>query len=213
MIKGIIFDFDGVIVDTESKKFKDMQKILLNQDIKLNNKLFNDFVGKKTRFFIKEQYPKISSTQLEKIIEERRKLQYQEIKKNKLINGIKELLIFLKEQKVKMCIATGSERDFVEKILNANEIRQYFDFLVTGEDFKTSKPDPECFVKAISKMNLADEQILIIEDSPAGIDATNSLGIRVFAVETYLKKKELEKADMTFKDHFEIMEYLKSQLN
>ena len=210
MIKGIIFDFDGVIVDTETKKFSDLRGIMRKKGYSISNDIFPDFVGKKTFFFLNEKFPDISKKDFEDIMNKRRKLQHEQIGKNKLIAGIENLLYFLKKNNIKIGIATGSGKEFVEKILEINKIKDFFDFLVTGEDFSSSKPDPECFLKAIEKIKLPKEEIIIIEDSIAGITAAKSIDVKVFAIRTYLKNEELQKADKIFKNHFDLLEEIKT---
>jgi HAD superfamily hydrolase (TIGR01509 family) len=211
MIKGIIFDFDGVIVDTESKKFKDIQRILDKYGYSIKKNIFPQFVGKKTHFFLNEKFPDIPQNALDKIMKERRSVQYKNIKENRIIAGLRDLLVFLKQKNLKIGIATGSERKFVKKILNANKISKYFDFLITGEDFRSSKPNPEVFLNAIQKTKLSKKEILIVEDSVAGIKAAKAINCKVFAITTYLKKPQLRGADKIFKNHFEILKYLKSK--
>src|SRR3990167_1054338 len=117
MIKGVIFDFDGVIIDTESRKFKDLKKILRTYGYDLKSKLFPEMVGKKTSFFLSSEYPDMPARILKDIVAKRRKMQNRSIDSYKLIPGIKELLKFLKYRNYAVAIATGSEKDFIKKIL------------------------------------------------------------------------------------------------
>ena len=136
MIKGVIFDFDGVIIDTESRKFKDLKKILRTYGYDLKSKLFPEMVGKKTSFFLSSEYPDMPARILKDIVAKRRKMQNRSIDSYKLIPGIKELLKFLKYRNYAVAIATGSEKDFIKKILKYHSIGSYFDVIVSGEAFK-----------------------------------------------------------------------------
>lgn len=210
MIKSIIFDFDGVIVDTEIKKFNDIKKFLAKYDYYFENDDLKNSMGKKTRLIIKENFPDISDEILNKIIVEKRELEYQRLEEYKLIKGIKDLLSYIQEKNYKIGIVTGSRKKLVRKILGSNKLLNYFEFFVTGEDFDSSKPNPECFELMLDKMKLKPKDVIVIEDSIAGIKAAKSIGIKVFALTTYLKKSELLEADNQFNNHLDILEYLKT---
>ena len=209
MLKGVIFDFDGVIVDTESKKFAEIRKILKAHGYSLRKKDFSKFIGKKTEFFIKENFPNIKKKVLRDTLNKRKKMQYANLKKNELIAGVRNLLDYLKSRKYKIAITTGSKKDFVKKILKFNGLQHYFDVIITGEDFTSSKPNPECYNITLRRMNSNARDIIVIEDSAAGIKSAKKTGATVFALSTYLRKKNLMGADKQFKTHLEILRYLK----
>lgn len=210
MIKAIIFDFDGVIVDTEVKKFKELQNILKHTDFILKTKDLKNMIGKKTGTFLSMRFPKMNKIEIKKITELRRKQQLFNLNKD-LIPGIKELLKFIKSKKIKIVITTGSTRAVVEKTIEVNGIKTFFDLIIAGEDFKQSKPSPECYEKTLKKLNLTPPEVIIIEDSAAGIKASKSANCKVWGIMTYLNKAELHEADNIFTDHFEILKYLKKK--
>ncbi len=209
MFKGIIFDFDGVIVDTEPKKFKYLRNILRKYKYNLEKDSFLDLIGKKTSKFLAEKFPQIPEETIKIISKIIRKLRYVNIQEYKLIPGIQELLVFLKSKRYKIAVTTGSERNFIEKILKNHSILDYFDVIVSGEEFNSSKPDPECYQITIKKLNLLPSKIIIVEDSVPGIKAAKTLGCNVFAIKTYLKRNSIFETDKVFKDHFDILKYLK----
>lgn len=213
MIKGIIFDFDGVIVDTETKRFRDVNKVLSRHNYSLEERDFDKFIGKKTSFLLKEFIHDIPAKLLEKILLERTKLQYQDLKDYKLIKGVKELLAYLENHKFKIALATGSSRKIVNQLLSLHKLYDYFDVIVTSEDFDTSKPHSECYLTTLKKLRLMKDEVIIIEDSPAGIESAKSAGIKVFAITTYLKKEQLLEADNQFSNHLGILDYFKKSEN
>jgi beta-phosphoglucomutase len=209
MIKTIIFDFDGVIVDTEINKFKDLKKILNNNEFALDESDFKDMIGKKTKAFLSLKFPNMKLEQKEKIAELRRENQLSNDYFN-LIPGIKELLNFIKSKEIRMVITTGSKRDFVKKILTDNQIESFFDMLITGEDFEKSKPSPECYETTLNKLNLNSSEVIVIEDSVAGITSAKDANCTVFGIMTYLGKEDLLEADQVFKNHLDILDYLEN---
>src|SRR3989344_7913050 len=137
MLKGIIFDFDGVIADTESERFSCLKGILRKHGYSLEKVDFLGMVGKKTKAFLSERFPEMPARTIAAIVLQRQKLL--DIKSVKLIRGIRQLLIFLKSKGYIIALTTGSGRDVVGGILELNSLSAYFDVLVCGEDFFSSK--------------------------------------------------------------------------
>lgn len=208
MVKGIIFDFDGVIVDTERKKFKDLKAILKKYNYTLDNKFFPDFIGKKTAHFLNEKFSSMNKDLIKKITEDRRKSQYSKFNTYTLIPGIQELLKYIRSKKLIIALTTGTRKDIVEEILKINSLKKYFNILVTGEDFHTSKPDPECYKVTLDKIKLPPEEVIVIEDSLAGIRAAKKAGCTVFALQVYFDKDYLNEADKILKDHTELQKHI-----
>ena len=209
MIKAIIFDFDGVIADTEHKKFEDLKEVTKNTPYSLKDSDFNLLIGKKTKSFFIELFPNIHNKDLKEILEKRRKIQYNNLEGYSLIKGLKKLLDYLLEKRIKMAICTGSEKKFIEKILEKQELQKYFNSVISGEMFSSSKPDPECYKLALLRLNLNPSEALVIEDSPAGISSAKKTGCKVLAVSTYLHREKLNEADKIFSNHEKILEYIK----
>lgn len=208
MKKAIIFDFDGVIADTEKRRFSDLKTILHSEDRILDERFFKRSIGKKTGVFLEAVFPELTAEKIRCISQWRRGVQCERLEDYKLIKGLTELLVFLKSKRLSLAIATGSRQEFVEKILHHNSIRNYFDVLVTGEMFSSSKPDPECFKLALDILDMEPKDVLVIEDSIAGIKAAKSAGCDVFAIMTYFNREQLSLADRIFEDHRRILEHL-----
>jgi beta-phosphoglucomutase len=211
MIKAFIFDMDGVIFDTEHKRFKDLKKILKRQGHVLDDSHFNEILGRKSETFVKDMFPVCSKAQCLEIAQERRELQYHGIKMGRLIKGTPELLRYLKLEGYKVGLATGSRRFIVEKLLDMYLMRKYFDVLITGEDYKSSKPNPECYQIAVKKLKVAPKEAVVIEDAVSGIKAAKKVGCRTFGLKTYFTGKELDMADKAFDTPKDILMYVKAK--
>jgi putative hydrolase of the HAD superfamily len=209
MIKAVIFDFDGVIVDSETKKFNDLKNLLRDFNYNLNDSSFKKMIGKKTGFFLRQEFPNISEENIDEISRKRRVLELNN-PSLKLILGIKKLLEFLKSKKIKIAITSGTKKQIIKLVLKNNKLEDYFDLIVGGEDFKKSKPSPECFLIALNNLELKPSEAIIIEDSVSGIDAGKDSGAIVFGIETYFKKNQLKKADKIFENHCDLLYYLES---
>ena len=93
------------------------------------------------------------------------------------IPGIIELLDEIKRARVKIGLASSSVRSFIALVLNNLEINHYFDAVVSGEDVKRSKPQPDIFLKAAEKLQVSPDACLVIEDSQHGVKAAIQAGM------------------------------------
>ena len=209
MPSAVIFDFDGVIVESEQEKFKVLNKLLKPYKLSIKKKDFSKMVGKKTPAFLKEYFGnKLNEEEMKNIEDERREWIIKNIEKTKPVKGVKDFIKFLKDKGIKLCIATGTRRPIVIKILEVFGLAGTFDEYVTGEDFTTSKPDPEVYRIAIQRMNMPVENLLAIEDSAAGVSSAKGAGIKCVAITTTQRKSELKEADIVVKSFSELRKIL-----
>lgn len=192
---AVIFDFDGVIVDTEPIHYQAFQKIL--QPIGLGYSWqeyvsvymgFDDRDAFKTAFKAGEQM--LSSTKLHELIE-LKAASFQEIISNGVspYPGVLELIEELKQHNVPLAICSGALRCDIVPILNALGISTSFERIVTADDVQQSKPDPASYL--MTKQLLFDTHpelcgaskgIFVIEDTPAGIESAKGAELAVIAV-------------------------------
>ena len=207
--KAIIFDYDGVITDTES-----FRATVLNELIEPYGKRIpqgdDSIVGKKTHHYLKETFPDLTEEQTTTI----RKLWRQKRleRPTPLVPGVKDVITYA-QSNAKTAITTGSSKEAVAQTLEHHAIKA-FDALVTGEDFDTSKPDPECYRLALERLGLEPGRALVIEDSAAGIRAGKAAGCTVYGLGTYHDEQSLLKAgaDQYFRDHHSLLEGLKKAI-
>ncbi len=194
-IKHVVFDFDGVIIDSERQKFSDLKEILSEYNYTLKNSEFRNFIGKKRGQFLKEkEIPDIDEIMI--------KVHKKDSESNnlKLVEGLKEFLVFLKNKNLQMHIATGSSKDFVLSLLDKHHLTLYFSEIITGDDVKESKPDPRIYLEI--KNRLINQKIIVIEDSPAGVKSAKNAGLFVIGLGNDLG------ADIEFSTYKEIIDYL-----
>jgi len=216
MLKAVIFDFDGTLVSTIDLHVESTQKALERLGIKVDPKDVTDEIGKSLGDLIKDlakKYPEIHHIDMKDIVKLKKEIFYQNLDKVKLIRGARELLNLLKDNGIKIGLATSSSRDFVYTILKRFDILDYFDAIVTAEDVPHAKPNPEIFIKAIELLNVKPYEAVVIEDSSYGVIAAKRAGIPVFAVLTGVNnKRTLEKLhpNKIFKDLYEIYLYFRN---
>ena len=211
MVKGVIFDFDGVIVDTEPGKFAALRKAAGQEGLAIGDDRFAAYVSKKRGFFLEQEFPTLPSPVRERILLAARKDDKMIVGEARIIPGLKELLDFLQGKHVALAIATGSGRAVIERTLRTHALSRYFPFIISGEDFSSSKPDPECFRLALRRMDLRPSEAIIVEDSTAGIAAAKRFGCEVYGLATSLPEEALREADDVFKDHRDIFRQLRTR--
>jgi HAD superfamily hydrolase (TIGR01509 family) len=129
----------------------------------------------------------------------RRKEEYfiEEIKKTKIkpTKGIERFLNDLKVNGIKMGIGTAAMKFKTNAILEELDLKHYFDVIVSAEEVKKGKPDPETYLKAVEMLDLKINECFVIEDAPNGIEAAKAGDIKCIAITTTHEKSELGRAD------------------
>lgn len=185
MSKAIIFDFDGLLVDTEIVSYR-MYKELLNfygceftiQDYAQN------YSGKTEINNVKNlistyKLPWSQEEGMEKVLNKEKEIFAEGVNLKK---GAIELLHFLKERGYKTAIATSSTKERAINILKDHCIYNLFDEFVFAEDITRSKPNPDVFLKAVEKLKVENKDCFVLEDSEAGIEASVNAGIPVICI-------------------------------
>ena len=215
MIKAIIFDMDGVIVDSIPMHLKIWKKMFNKRGIKFSNKIFEKYNGTSTYEIGKSLIEEFNLDETpDDIVKE--KLDYELIYREKEIKLFKEsvdVLKKLKKQGYKIALATGSKRSILDFIINKFKIDKYFDAIAHTEEVKNSKPAPDIFLLAAKKIKVDPKYCVVIEDAVNGIIAAKKASMKSVAITTTFKKKVfLKKSDYivdSLIDLFEVLEELK----
>ncbi|MEM3373896.1 MAG: HAD family phosphatase [Candidatus Woesearchaeota archaeon] len=194
MIKGIIFDMDGVIIDSNTFHYYNWNSVFKKKfNIEISKEDFASRLGESaihfTEFFIKKynldkEYNITAEKLLPEIIEK-----YKNINHLKLKTGIKEKLPLFKKN-YKIALATGANKDWAIQVLEHFEIKNYFDYIIAGNEVKRAKPEPEIFIRAAHGLNLDTSQCIVIEDAELGIIAAKKAGCFVIAIPDDLTKNQ-----------------------
>ena len=208
-IKALIFDFDGLLVNTEELIRISYRQFLKRKGHKIDPSLYLELLGRPglvNMKFLKDKYG--LKGEPEDLLEERREIS-RPLFENRvaLMEGVHELLGRVKGWKIKCAIASGGRREFIKTTLKRFGILEQFSVIVTVEDLVKSigKPDPEVFLIAAQKLEVDLVQCLVLEDSPNGIESAKAAGMKVIYVpdaryvDTYH-----EKADVILKSLHEL---------
>mgnify|MGYP005672082137 FL=1 len=182
MIKNIIFDFDGVLVDSEILVAKAFAKYLQNFQIDVNEREFANFAGKKTVQVIDELSQKYSIKDQDKFFTDIMKIASNIYKKElTTVNGAYE---FVSKQKLNLYIGSNSMKDRIIDGLERVDLNKYFkaEQVYSFDMVDKPKPDPDIYLKVIEDNKLIKDQTIIIEDSAVGVMAGVSAGIKVIGL-------------------------------
>ncbi|MBE0595830.1 MAG: HAD family phosphatase [Desulfuromonadales bacterium] len=181
MIKAIFWDNDGVLVDTESLYYQASAETLQARGIELTPAAFAEISLRQGEsvFDLAAHLTPVETDQLRL----QRNARYSELlqQRSTVIAGVEETLRAL-HGRVRMAIVTSSRRDHFELIHAASGLLGYFDFVLTREDYRQSKPHPEPYLSALARSGLVADQCLAIEDSERGLTAACRAGLRCLAI-------------------------------
>lgn len=209
-IKAVIFDLDGVIIDSEPLQKEAFDLTMRPFHISFSNREFSTLIGIRSldnfRNIVKQSGLSADAGELTRT----KSMNYRKILKKKVrpMPGAIPLIHYLKKKYI-LAVASGSDRADVELPLKLLGIRKYFKVLVAGDEVKKGKPNPEIFLKTAKQLKVKPEECLVIEDSENGVKAAKKAGMACAAVPTPLTRShDIKQADFVFKKLAEIRKIL-----
>ena len=213
MIKAVIFDLDGLLLDSEIVAFKVYEELgkRFNFEISLPDFMQN-ICGQPLRrnvAYVNERFQ--LPWDLEEAVEEVLRIEKMILDEGvDVMPGARELLAYLKENKYKTAVASSSARERSMRLLEHHNLVEYFDDFVFGPEVKLGKPNPDIFLKAAEKIGVSPECCLVLEDSQAGIQAAYSAGMKVICIPDlkYPTEEFVKKATAIKESLFDVITYL-----
>ncbi len=211
MIQTVIFDMDGVIVDTEPvHRFAYFQHFSeLNIDV--SEELFTSFTGNSTR----NVFQRVNSifnlnADVEELILRKRTIfndTFDHKEDLELLEGVENLIKNLHDNGVELILASSASKVTIDRVFRRFGLHPYFTNIVSGEDFPKSKPHPAIFEFAASLSKAPKENCIVIEDSTNGVLAAKAAGIYCVGYNSiHSKLQDLSKADKIV-NHFNELDY------
>lgn len=182
MLKGVIFDMDGVIINSEPQHYEAYVMFCKDYGVEFPYDEYKGFIGSthaKLCQYIKENFEiPVSEDEMQEKLREYREYLI-ETKGYEEIAGMKELIKDLHKNGMKLAIASSSPEREIKRVTETLGIDSYFAKLVSGENVEHPKPAPDVFLKAVDELGLSVGECIIIEDSGNGVRAAKAAGVPV----------------------------------
>lgn len=209
MLKAVIFDFDGVIADTEPVHLQAFQLTLGEDGISLTAEdYYANYLAYDDKTFFKRILQDREHGHDEALIMElmvRKSGHYENLIKDnvEILPGVKDFLEDIRG-KYRLAIGSGALRREILDILEFGGIADFFEVIVSAEDIENCKPAPDVFIEVLGRLNESDEgtepilpaECLVIEDSVSGVQAALAAGMKCLAVTNSYSAKELSRAHL-----------------
>lgn len=206
MIQTVIFDMDGVIVDTEPVHHYAYFQHFKQLNIEVSDELYRTFTGNSTRNVfqkIKEMFN--LPHEVEDLIQTKRSLFNDAFDTKEdlyLIDGVEDLIKDLHQNGIQLIVASSASKVTIDRVFNRFNLNQYFTHKVSGEDFPKSKPHPAIFEHAASLSIAPKDNCIVIEDSTNGVEAAVAANIFCVGYDSlHSKDQDLSKSNVLIK-HF-----------
>jgi beta-phosphoglucomutase len=205
MIEAVIFDFDGVIADTMRDNCMAWKEAFSKYDFSMKDDEYYQLEGM-GRFQIAEYF--IGKYKLDKQIKqevaEAKERIYQEKNSFRIYDHVHEIFALLAKKQIPTAIVTGASRERINEHMD-KKIEAQLTALITADDVKNTKPDPEPYLTAVMKLGKGAGSCLVIENAILGIISAKGAGCKCFGIETTLKKEFLKEADEVFATHKDLL--------
>lgn len=218
MRKAVIFDMDGVLIDSEPAYLEMNFKLFDELGIEMPEEEYKDFVGMdslKMWTMIKNKYGLSESA-------EELRLKEKNLMKNLLeagadsmtVRGIPELIREFRKKNYALSLASSSSRENIDTVISKINLREHFDFVISGDEVKSGKPEPDIFLRVASEFNLTPDKCFVIEDSFNGVTAAKKAGMYCIGFSTdNSNSQDLSGADLivnsfTGKDSTELLKFI-----
>lgn len=207
---AVIFDMDGVIVDSEPRHERAFHAVVLELGYGDNHGLrFADYVGRRDHDlwhdFIARNQPAHSLAEL--LALKRTRMLELLRREQPVFPGLPELVKQLASIRP-LALASGSERPIVEAVLDLRNLRNFFRVTISGCEISNGKPAPDIFLEAAHRLGVMPQDCWVIEDSKPGIAAALAAGMRVIAITNTHAASELSHATVVAKTYEEIASLL-----
>jgi HAD superfamily hydrolase (TIGR01509 family) len=185
MFDAVIFDWDGTLADTKRVVVDSFQKVLKEIGCKVSDEFIARLIGIGTKNTFKEALKTVNITlddeTLDELVKKKIKIQIELTENVNLFEGAVDLLNSL-HNRVKIALATMSNREVVNKLLSEKRVRKYFEVIITADEILQPKPNPEVFLECAKKLKCLPEKCVVIEDSVFGVKAAKKAKMKCIAI-------------------------------
>ncbi len=188
MIKAVLFDFDGVVVQSEPLHLLSFRMLLEPLGVTISEeRWYREFTGIGSTAIITALFKDFGINEdVRSWVEWRKKIYQDLIEEGKLsaTPGILDFLKYLRQRGIKTAVVSGGHGTNIRFALKELGLSEYFDIIVGLEDVQHRKPHPECFLTAAKKLGIMPSECLAIEDSPSGTAAAHAAGMKLVCIKS-----------------------------
>lgn len=191
MIDAIVFDFDGLIIDTETPEFDTWQEVFESYGVLLEREIWEWAIGRHSYDFnIYRHLAELSGQHIEpEEVRPRMRRRYLErIEENPVLPGVVDCLAAAKDMDLKLAVASSSRPGWATGHLEGRGLLHYFEFVLHAGDVANAKPDPELYTMSAERLGVRPENALAIEDSVNGLAAAKAAGLHCLVVPNPMTK-------------------------
>lgn len=212
MISTIFWDNDGVLVNSEQWFYAASKEVLSDYGIDLTEEMFVDISlhqGGSVLSLLKNRG--FSDEEIKPLRKRRNKIYDDMLINNEIaVLGSEDVLMELSKD-YRMIIVTGSCRDHFDTQHERTGFTKYFERIFAAGDYKRQKPYPDAYLTALKELNLSPENVIVVEDSPRGVEAAKAAGLKVIAIKAgFSKDFDHSKADFIIDDLRKVSSIIKT---
>jgi len=216
MIRAVIFDMDGVIVDSEPIHIEAEKQTLLKHGVKITTEELRTYTGTTAEFEFNDLFQRYElDTTAKTLFDEKEVIMFRLLEqRTEPTKGVIDLIKKLKQQGFKLGVATSGHRKLAHYYLRKLGLETFFDTVVCAEDITRSKPDPEIFLKAAQRLGVEPSECVVIEDAKFGVEAAKKAGMKAVGYRNPSSgNQDLSKADWITSDFtkLDIQELLRAK--
>lgn len=209
MLKAVIFDMDGVIIESEPLHHVAYHNMFKDVNIKVSTPLYESFTGKSTINVCKQICELYNLEETPEYLVSLKRKHFDYIFNNDtnfdLIDGVLDIIQEYHNNGLTLVLASSATMSSIERIFNKFDLNPYFKAKLSGADLKQSKPHPEIFMNAVKETGYKTQECIVIEDSTSGIAAAKGAGVFCVGFDSFhSKNQDYSKADLVIKKFEEI---------
>ena len=215
MIEALIFDMDGLMIDSERLYFQTEREMAQKLGAVVKDETLWNMMGRSPRESLEVFKNELHLTaDVETLLEQRNSLMRQKLKNDlKPMPGLHHIIAVF-SGRLKLAVCTGAQSEFLDITVDQLGIRQHFSVLQSSDEIKHGKPDPEIYLTTCRRLQIQPSEGIVLEDSSHGSRSGKSAGCYVIAVPTeYTRKQDFSCVDFKAADLFQAEQHITALLN
>ncbi len=197
---GVIFDMDGVLVDSADAHLKSFQQLARENGKEITEAQFAKTFGRQNRDIIPVLIGETDEAAVN-LLADRKEAIYRDLVRDNMpvVDGAVSLIGALHSRGAKLAVGSSGPLPNIELVLQSLGVSEKMDAIVSGDDVTRGKPHPDVFIQSCERLGLSADHCIVIEDAPAGIQAAKAAGARAVAVMIHHNKDAFPEADLVVK--------------